>query len=197
MCLLIETLGISEGKLKNISFHNERFNRSRRELFGIETELNLESIIDIPHSFTSGKVKCTIVYSAEIISVTFSEYKIKKLDTLQFVENNSIEYSYKFKDRHQFEKLKAGIKADDIIIIKNGFVTDTSYANIVFYDGYKWVTPSSPLLHGTARSRLLAENAIYPEEIRKSDIKLFKYAKIINAMIGLEDSYEIDIKNIY
>jgi 4-amino-4-deoxychorismate lyase len=196
MCLLLETLRISDGKLQNVSFHNERFNRSRRELFGVETGLNLENVIDIPHSFSSGKIKCKIVYSTEIISITFAEYRTRKLETLKIVESNSIEYSYKFKNRHPIEKLMYGIQADDILIVKNGFITDTSYANIVFYDGSKWVTPSSPLLHGTARSRMLTENLINPEEIRKSDIKLFKYAKIINAMIGLEDSCEININNI-
>jgi 4-amino-4-deoxychorismate lyase len=196
MCLLLETLRISDGKLKNVGVHNERFNRSRRELFGIETGLKLETVIDIPRSFSSGKIKCKIVYSTEIISITFSEYQIRKLETLKIVESNSIEYSYKFKDRHPIEKLMYGIKADDILIVKNGFIMDTSYANIVFYDGSKWFTPFSPLLHGTARSRMLAENLIHPEEIRKSDIKLFKYAKIINAMIDLEDSCEININNI-
>jgi len=197
MCLLIETIRIEDRKLQNICFHNERFNGSRKDIFGIKQESDLEKIIDIPSSIPAGKYKCRVLYSTEIISITFQEYKIKKLDTLQIVEDNTIEYAYKFHDRRQIEKLNLNRKSDDILIIKNGLITDTSYANIVFWDGIKWITPSSPLLRGTMRSRLLADNKIQHEELHKSEIKLFKSAKIINAMIGLEESPTIKIKNIY
>jgi len=197
MCLLIETIRIEDGKLQNISFHNERLNRSRRELLGIENEFDLEKIINIPYSVHNGKYKCRVIYSAEIISVTFSKYEIKKLLTLQIVEDDTINYAYKYLDRKQIEKLKFNMKASDILIIKKGFITDISYANIVFSDGKKWITPSSPLLLGTMRSKLLKENKIQEEELRKSDIKLFKSAKIINAMTELEISPEIKISNIF
>lgn len=197
MCLLIETIRIEDGKLQNISFHNERYNRSRKELFGLNPEPGLDTIINIPPSISKGRYKCRILYSTEIMSITFSEYTIKKLNTLQMVEDNSIEYAFKFHDRKHIEKLKEDIKADDILIIKNGFITDTSYANIVFRDGNKWITPATPLLCGTMRSKLLHEKKVHLEEIRKSDIILFKSARIINAMIDLEESPSINISNIF
>jgi 4-amino-4-deoxychorismate lyase len=197
MCRLIETIRIQDRKLQNISFHNERVNRSRKELFGINQGLDLENIIGIPSSLSKCRYKCRILYSNEIISITFSEYSIKKLNTIQIVEDDTIEYAYKFDDRSRIDKLKSENKSDDILIIKNRFATDTSYANIVFWDGGRWITPSSPLLKGTMRSKLLHENKIHEEEIRKSDIKLFKSARIINAMIGLEESHDIKIGNIF
>jgi 4-amino-4-deoxychorismate lyase len=197
MCLLIETIRIEEGKFQNISFHNERFNRSRGSLLGIDLEIDLEKFIAIPPLLPGNSYKCRIIYSSEIVDISFSEYAIKKLTTIQMVEDNSIEYAYKFHDRKYIEKLKENSNADDILIIKNGFITDVSYANIVFWDGNKWITPATPLLCGTMRSKLLHENKIQQEEIRKSDIKLFKSAKIINAMIGLEESPLINISNIF
>jgi 4-amino-4-deoxychorismate lyase len=197
MCLLIETIRVENGRLQNVSFHNERFNRSRKELFGIRKEIDLESNIEIPLSFSTGRQKCRIVYSTKIISIAFEEYIIKIPKTLQMVEDDTIEYAYKFQDRKHIEKLKLNCKTDDILIIKNGFIKDTSYANIVFWDGEKWFTPSSPLLQGTMRSKLLLENTIHQEELRKSDIKLFKSARVINAMIGFEESPSIEIKNIF
>jgi 4-amino-4-deoxychorismate lyase len=188
---------IEDGKLQNIDFHNERFNRSRRELFGIEQESDLHNIIEIPLFFPSGRHKCRLIYSTEVISISFSPYTIKRLNTLQVVSDNTIEYAYKYENRQYIENLKISYKTDDILIIKNGFITDTSYANIVFWDGGKWITPSSPLLQGTMRSRLLSENRIHQEVLRKSDIKLFKSARIINAMIGLDESPSLKINNIY
>ncbi len=76
--------------------------------------------------------------------------------------------------------------------MKNGFVTDTSYANIVFWDGGKWITPTSPLLHGTARDRLLDSNQITEAEIAIDDLKNYSKAKIINAMIDMDEGYDIN-----
>jgi len=196
MCLLIETIRIEDRKLQNAAFHNERFNRSRKELFGIQQKSSLEDLIDLPVNLPSGKIKCRVVYSRKIQSITFSLYIFRKLKTLQLVENDSIDYAFKFHDRQQLEKLKQNMTADDILIIKNGYITDTSYANIVFWDGIKWITPISPLLSGTMRSKLLQEDKIQCAELKKSDLRLFKSARIINAMIGLEESPSIFIKNI-
>jgi 4-amino-4-deoxychorismate lyase len=196
MCLLIETIRVESRKLQNLAFHNERFNRSRRELFGITQESSLEDMVILPSGIPPGKIKCRIVYGREIMGITFSPYLMQKLLTLQIVEDNAINYAYKFRDRQQFEKLKRNITADDILIVRNGFITDTSYANVVFWDGLKWITPASPLLCGTMRSRLMQEGEIQCDALRASDLRSFKAVKIINAMIGLEESPLISIKNI-
>lgn len=84
---------------------------------------------------------------------------------------------------------------DDILIIKNKRITDTSIANIVFYNGNRWITPSQPLLEGTCRARLLSEGGIEVDEIMMNDIKLFSQFKLINAMneFDSQESYEIKI----
>ena len=41
MSLLYEALKVENRKLVNVSFHNERMNRSRRELLGISEEIDL------------------------------------------------------------------------------------------------------------------------------------------------------------
>jgi 4-amino-4-deoxychorismate lyase len=196
MCLLIETIKVEGCALQNAAFHNERFNRSRRELFGIQQKSLLEDLIILPADLPLGKIKCRVVYSREIKSIAFSPYRLRKLQTLQIVEDDSIDYAYKFEDRQHLEKLTQSITADDILIVRNGLITDTSYANIIFWDGIKWITPTSPLLCGTMRSKLLQEGKIQCDELKKSDLSLFKSARIINAMIGLDESPSISIKNI-
>ena len=63
---------------------------------------------------------------------------------------------------------------DDILIIKNGKVTDTSYANVVLSDKEgKCITPNSTyLLHGTRRASLLKSG-----KIRKAPVKCQKIWK--------------------
>jgi 4-amino-4-deoxychorismate lyase len=81
------------------------------------------------------------------------------------------------------------------LIVKNGFITDTSSANILFYDGRDWVTPSTPLLMGTCREKLLRGGKIREENIKRDDIYKFKHFRLINAMIG-ENLLPIPIINI-
>ena len=86
---------------------------------------------------------------------------------------------------------------DDILIIKNGLITDISFANICFYNGKNWYTPSTPLLKGTCREKLLKQNSIIEKEIGISDLDYFSHFTIINAMRGEELSELIPVKKIF
>ena len=72
-----------------------------------------------------------------------------------------------------------------MIFVKNGLVTDSSYANLVFFDGTEWVTPTTFLLNGTCRQRLLSERKIKERIIHATDIPSFTHIGLINAMIDL------------
>ena len=75
-------------------------------------------------------------------------------------------------------------------------MTDTSYSNIIFFDGTKWVTPSTPLLHGTMRSFLLKNEIISEMKIKVPDMKQFQKARLINAMNPFESGKDIKIEKI-
>lgn len=190
---LLETIKIQNGQIQNIAWHNQRFNRSRCELFGINEIVLLENQIKISHDLDDEIHKCRIIYSNDIESIEFEKYKLRKIRSLKLVECNHIKYAYKYSDRRKLNELfqKKG-KCDDILIIKNGLVTDTSFANIVFWDGENWITPISPLLKGTARERLLETNQITEAEISVDDLRKYKNARIINVMVDLENSFDID-----
>jgi 4-amino-4-deoxychorismate lyase len=86
---------------------------------------------------------------------------------------------------------------DDILIIKKGMVTDSSYSNVVFKDlNGSWVTPSTYLLPGTRRASLLMRGEITECEIRSIDIGMYTELKLINAMLGLNDTEGIPVTNI-
>ncbi len=55
----------------------------------------------------------------------------------------------------------------------------------IFFDGTEWVTPTTFLLNGTCRQRLLSEGKIKERIIHATDIPSFTHIGLINAMIGL------------
>jgi 4-amino-4-deoxychorismate lyase len=194
MCRFIETIQVNNKKLQRLAFHNFRFNETRKHFFNLP-EINLADIIQIPDSVDNSIHRCRIVYSREIVNISFSPYTSKTINTLKIVEHNTIDYTYKYADRTIIDQLVAQRgDCDEILIVKNGLITDTSIANVVFTDGKIWDTPLSPLLNGTHRRRLLDEKRIEEKEIRIADINRYTHIRTINAM--LDESLLIPVKNI-
>jgi 4-amino-4-deoxychorismate lyase len=197
MFQLLETIKIKNGIPENIEFHNERFNRTRRDLFKITEYCNLGNCIASEVDNADGIYKCRILYGKMIENIQIIPYKIKEIHTIKIIEDNNIQYDYKFENREKINHLYAQKnECDDILIVKNGFVTDTSYCNIIFKRDDKLYTPNTPLLKGTKRAKLIKEAKVSEKEIKITDIKLFQKALLINAMIDLDDKVEISIDKI-
>lgn len=183
------------GRLCNTTFHNVRFRRSAKEVFGWNTE-SLEELIRIPKEAQTGLYKCRIIYGSCIERIEFHPYRLRPIQSLKIVAGDDIDYSYKFENREAIERLfRLCGECDDVLIIKNGYITDTSIANIAFYDGIKWITPSSPLLKGTQREKLLSEGRIVEDDIKPLDLGVFKKARLFNAMIDFGE-IELPVQNI-
>jgi 4-amino-4-deoxychorismate lyase len=101
-------------------------------------------------------------------------------------------------DRRELEKLlhKRG-DCDDILVVKNGCITDSFYANVVFWNGEVWITPDTPLLPGTMRASLLRNGMIRKSRITPEDLAVYQKLKLINAMNDLQEAPEIPIDSIY
>jgi 4-amino-4-deoxychorismate lyase len=133
----------------------------------------------------------------EIKSVGFEPYLPRIVKSLRLIEDNKISYNYKYTNRGSLnELLTKRERYDEILIVQKGFITDTSYSNIIFFDGKKWHTPSTPLLRGTMRCFLLDNNLIEETEIRVPDLKTFQKSRLINAMNPFESGTDIKIEKI-
>lgn len=189
---LLETIKVDQGKFYFSSFHNERFNRTRFELFGIQENFDLSTIINPPDL---NCYRCRIIYSKTIEKIEFIPYQPRSFKTFQIVHDDEIKYNFKYLDRSAIQKLERFKKnADDILIIKQGFITDTSIANVAFFNGEQWITPENPLLKGTTRSRLLQENKIHPKIIDLKETKKYSKMALINTLLEftiLEEFYLI------
>jgi 4-amino-4-deoxychorismate lyase len=198
MCLLLETIKTVERNLINLEYHQKRVDRSIRDLFNKNASVNLAEEIKVPDYLGKGIFKCRVIYDLEIKKVEFLPYKPPEITTLKLVHCNDLDYSYKFENRQVITKLlELKGRCDDILILKNGLITDTSFCNIIFSDGNNWITPSKPLLKGTQREHLLEKGMVSEANIKGSDIYNFNSFKLINAMIDFEISQTLLISNIF
>lgn len=184
---LLETIKLNDGYLHHIEYHTARFNFARKQLYGINSPLDLSEAIIIPENIKTGFFKCRLIYGERIERIEFKPYLAKAIKKLKVVVSDQIQYPFKFLDRSQIDEL-TGLKGDcdDILIIRNGLVTDTSYANVALWDGNCWLTPEIPLLPGTTRSRLLHKGDLRTAEIEMQELTSFSKLRIFNAMFDVE-----------
>jgi 4-amino-4-deoxychorismate lyase len=198
MCQLLESIKVYNNKLVNVEYHNARLNRSRKLLLHATDAWRLEDYIAIPDLNPKQVYKCRVTYSDIPTNIEFIAYVPKIIRTLTLVDQPDIDYAHKYADRDNLDYVKrANQQTDDILIVQNQRITDTSSANIVFWDGSKWVTSATPLLKGTKRQRYLDEGLIVERDITIFDLKKFLKARIINAMIDLDQSPDIRMENIF
>ncbi len=179
----LETIKCVDGKIFNLGYHQERYETVLNSL-GIKDIKKLENYIEAPKI---GVFRCRLVYSLDEMNVSYHEYKKREISSLKIIFDNEIDYSMKFTHRDEIDKLYAQrADCDDILIIKNLLVTDTSIANIAFYKDNRWITPKKPLLEGTTRARLLNEGKLIKADIKVQELRSFSKVALLNAMIDFD-----------
>lgn len=190
----LESIKIEDGKIFHLEWHQKRMDVVFQELLKKEP-YQLEHLFSrVPHD---GLWRCRVVYNADSIKLEYLPYKKRKIEHLKLIYNNEIAYRYKYAKREKLEKLFAlREQAEDILIVQNSYLTDTSIANIALFDGEQWFTPKKPLLYGTTRARLLDEGKIYEQNIKVEDVKHFKKLALMNAMIDFDIIAEENIEDV-
>ena len=193
---LLETVRFENGVFANVDYHIYRMIRSAKNCLKSGLKFDPFEIFQIAGNEPGeGLFKFRVLYNGDTFKTGFVKYSLPNIKTLKPVEAGNIDYHCKFSDRTALTRLASEKgDADDVLILKNGVVTDTSFANIIFFDGKNWLTPKTPLLKGTQRAYLLDKGVINTALIKSDDLKSFEKGRIINAMIRFED--EINVKII-
>lgn len=160
MCRFIETIRIDNGRACNLPYHNRRLNDTRAHFWPGSTPLQLsDHVHPLPET---GVFKARVVYGKDgIEEVACSPYALRRVQSLALVPSDTVDYAYKSTEREPLNRLFALRGAcDDILIVKQGLLTDTSIANIALSDGTHWYTPRHPLLKGTRRAALLEKGIL-------------------------------------
>ena len=190
---LLETIKIEEGEAQNLSYHQARCDYSRQTLFNATNSLDLASIIQAPQK---GLFRCRIVYAEEVHSIEYLPYIEKNIQTLKIV-SSILNYNFKYANRDALDTLLfANANVDEVIIEKKGFLCDTTIANIAFFDGKQWFTPTHPLLKGTMRQKLLDEGFLETKKIKKDNLSDYSQVALINAMIGFKILKHINLEDL-
>ncbi|HMQ00423.1 MAG TPA: aminotransferase class IV [Cyclobacteriaceae bacterium] len=184
MSRLIESIKLFNGELYNLAYHQQRVDKTLQEL-AFSTTINLASGIQVPQDLQNGFFKCRVIYDNHgIAHISFEPYQIRPIHKLKMIVADDLNYEFKWEDRSALNNLlnKRG-EADDILIVKNGLITDASYANLAFRKADRWYPPIKPLLKGTMRKKLVDEHIITPIDISYTDLHLFETCKLINALL--------------
>lgn len=183
---LLESIKVEDGVIFHLEYHQLRVDRALKSLGAKSSHTLKEHITNPPQS---GLFRCRIVYDENSLDVEYLPYIPKKIESLKAVYDDEIEYSLKYANRSALDKLfEKREDCDDVIIVKDGLISDTTIANIALFDGEKWFTPKKPLLYGTTRERLLKNRKIIEKNIKIDDIKRYSKYAIMNAMVSF---YEI------
>ncbi|MEA3314594.1 MAG: aminotransferase class IV [Campylobacterota bacterium] len=174
--LFFETIKCYEDEIFHLDYHKKRVART----IGKNIDLN-EYIYPPSIEF----LRCKVIYNIDdIVDIKYYPYKQKDIKSFKIVYDENIKYKYKAINRDIIDNLYSlKDKADDIIIFKNGYMTDTSIANIAIFLDSIWLTPKIPLLNGTTRDRLLEEGFIKESNITLEQLLKAEKIALMNAMI--------------
>ncbi len=182
--IYFETIKCEDFEIFNLEYHNKRVANT------IGLNINLQEYIYPPNEET---IRCKISYNEyEILNVEYFPYKKREINSFKLVFDDNIDYSKKYLNRESLDKLFTQKDyCDEIIIIKNKIVTDTSIANIAIFHNGVWITSKNCLLKGTTRNRLLEDKFLVEKDITLNMLKKASKIALMNAMI------DFDIKENY
>lgn len=185
-----ETLKAVDGEVWHLAFHQVRFDKTRKELYGTTQKIMLCEHLAPPKEFTC---RVRVEYAEEIQKIEYIPYTSRNLGTFALIEAD-IDYAYKYCNR---EALNAYFREDidDVIFTCNGELQDTSIANIALFIDGEWKTPLHPLLEGTTRARLLASGMLKAEFLDIKSLQKAEKFAIMNALIGFKIIKKVCIKD--
>jgi 4-amino-4-deoxychorismate lyase len=196
MSRFIESIKVEDQKIFLVELHQKRMNETFSN-FGKVCKIDIYSqFLNLEHE-EDGLYKFRIEYDLENnFKTQIIPYAISELDDFELVIDNEINYSFKSADRTQLQTLKDKSHADEVIIVKNNQITDTSYSNLLFLKDKTWFTPKSYLLNGVMRQNLLQLKEIKETEITLDNIKEFSHFQLINALNDFDNMFIYPIEKI-
>ncbi|MBT4179278.1 MAG: branched-chain amino acid aminotransferase [Campylobacteraceae bacterium] len=172
-----ETIKCEDYEIFNLDFHKKRIANT------VGLNINLEEYIYPPNAKL---IKCKLIYDeCGVTDVLYDVYVKKDVTSFQLVYDDNIKYNKKALLRDDLDALsEKREKSDEIIIVKNNLITDTSIANIAIYLDEEWITPKVALLEGTTKARYVENNILKLKDITLEMLKNCTEFATLNAMIG-------------
>jgi len=183
-----ETIKCDDYEIYNLQYHINRISNT------IGLNINLEEYIYPPNNKL---LRCKIIYNKnEIEDIQYYEYDKKNITSFKLIYDDTIVYSKKELNRLNIDKLFDNKdNCDEIIIIKNNLLSDTSKANIAIFLNNEWITPKVPLLNGTTMQRYIDMGTLKQKDITVDMLKQSSKIALLNAMIDFDIISNFTIKD--
>lgn len=182
MYRFLESICFKGGAYQLLELHQQRVNQTFIRFFPQHQPIELRKVLPEVAGVQRSKVR--LEYEAKKWDIQVNEYSIKRIETLKVISTEEIDYRFKYADRGLLNQLFAQRSgAEDILIAKNGKLTDSYYANVILKKENEWVTPKSCLLKGVKRQWLLNQHIIKEEDIDIRQLKNYSEISLINAML--------------
>ncbi|MGM0626210.1 MAG: aminotransferase class IV [Bacteroidota bacterium] len=196
MYRFIESIRIENGEAPLLFWHQKRLTACMRQFFPGIGPHSLESLVsryrDIkqPH-------KLRIVYDRSIREISCTPYYPGRIEKFHLADAGAVSYDWKYADRSIFQEIKKGFpESDELILVKDGLVTDTSYANLAFHRGGYWYTPALPLLRGVRMTYLIKKGMLHPRSIPVDTLRHYDKFCQINAMLPIDETIRYEVSCI-
>lgn len=182
-----ETIKCEDFEVFNLDYHQKRVANT------IGLNINLQEYIN---PISEELLRCKFIYDENgVVDVLYFPYKKREIKSFKIIFDNEIEYSKKYLNRAKLDELyEKRDDCDEVIIIKNEIVTDTTIANIAIFYENSWITSKNCLLDGTTRARLLEEKKLFEKDITLDMLKNASKVALMNAMIGFDEIKNFKIK---
>lgn len=195
----LESIRLEKQKLFFLSGHEARFRQTQRDNWGRVIYTGLQNLLTSDPAFPKDddKYKCRVVYSPEQLVVNFIRYQPRDLQRLVVVADDHIDYWYKSTDRRSLERHTENVGPHtEVLIFKNGLLTDSSFSNLALWDGNTWWTPKTPLLKGVHRRELISRGIIQEKDIPLTSLSTYQKIKLVNVMMDWENTWSLDASAI-
>ncbi len=197
MSRFIESIRLENGAFESLEYHQHRVGKAFEICFRESDVIDLASYLSGVEVPKTGLFKCRIVFDKQIISCEFQPYIKRPVKSLRVVHVNIPRTEFKSADRASYdEAFSARANCDDVLMVRDGLITDASYSNVALYDGSQWFTPRTPLIYGTRRAKLLVEGIIKEADITVDDLSHYSKICLFNAMVRFGET-ELSASSIY
>ncbi len=195
--MFIETIRIQDGRACHLSDHADRMRRTADHFGFTAPTLPHDLEARLPADLRTGTVRCRVLYDHTLREVTFTPYRRRQIERLFAVDAGTTDYAFKYADRAPLTRPQISLaETDELLFIRDGCLTDTSYTNLVLRRGDELVTPDTFLLDGTCRRRLLRTGRIRTARIRLQDLATYDELLLINAMMPLHEAIRLPISAV-
>ncbi len=195
MSRFIETIEVTEGLAPLLSFHQRRVEETFAA-FHQPCSLNLHQLMSqLPH--THYKSKWRVVYDLDGgLEFSFTRFEKRSHEKFLIIEAPEINYQFKGEDRSSLNRYKRNNAGVEALFTQEGWLTDSSYSNLIFKQANVWYTPITHLLNGVQRRCLLESGKIKERPIHRDDLVNYSHFVLINALNSIDNAVEYPLSAI-